>query len=862
MNTTLKVYLNDKIKTNFVYVSLDIIKSLNLVNNNNNNNIHIVKIKKINSEKGKNIYLGFVGGTTEKHNCIEISSKFGEALNLTQGEYIKFSMENEGFDLFNTDTLSNFNITPLTNYDYKLIEINSEFFEENLLNQIIVVYDELIFPFIFYDNKIAYLKVNLENKNKAFIISQDSELNVAYVPETDLNNNEENKENNNKKNNEFIIYDNFQQKFFLKNFDSNNNNKNKNDIKDYNNDSNNNSINKEKEKENKYLLKKFPKKNNFYFNNTIKFTTKFLRENKILKNFNININNDYDNDLNFNLEIENNNNNKLNLLINLSINFNSINDIIVKIPDFFSISQIFNQLKKLKNSGENFEILDFLNNEILLKIPNLSNLWFNISIDDTIEENEIQLKEFCKLFSLLNEEGEYLQLKILKNLDINSLRKKLEDKNFLKFLKENLKLEINNDDNAYNSFNSYNGFDNNNNDNSEINFDFGCSFEYIKAKFIEEIFFYFDNYDDILIFNLDLLYKFTYFDSNNYNNNNIFYRFRFDGNSIINKYYELLNKMKINFTNLFNEYKIEKEAERKKQLNNNNLNNYNINNNKDKENFIDLKDLIFSKEINEENKTNYSNMIILTKKIAMDLFDINENILNELKDNKQAKFNYLKRINTKFINNSEEIKTEINTIISIKTQRNIINKNYFENSYKENNNYDNINDNHNIDKDKVKDIDNLNIYFTNNLNKNLKKLENSLIKNDINSIIIKPILDFYTKKSNKNNIFFLNRLKNYNIYSCVNLLKKNLTKKLKKNKTISFIYLNFALFSCKNYQELKIVEKYLKFFFEFYKEKIKTEEFKRILFFFDNFNLIKNTKPEENDTNEKFPKFKEFILKI
>ena len=174
----LKIILNEHIKNNYIYLPSQFIKE---------NTIQteflpiIIRLRPLNSNK--NLFLGWNGGISSKEGNVELSSEISKYLNISNGDYVKiFLDEKEKQNLINKVQLE-----PLTNYDYKIIEKNSEFLEENLLNQINVVYDGLIFPFMFYDNKLILLKVKLDekNKDKGFILSRDCEVEVIYKPPTD-----------------------------------------------------------------------------------------------------------------------------------------------------------------------------------------------------------------------------------------------------------------------------------------------------------------------------------------------------------------------------------------------------------------------------------------------------------------------------------------------------------------------------------------------------------------------------------------------------------------------------------------------------------------------------------------------------
>ena len=536
MNKVLKVYLNDKIKNNYAYLPSDL--ALLFDNNSINENLQNIKmltIKKLNSEKF--IFLGYMGGLSNKENTLELSLKFGEALNLKSGEYIKlFLLEIQTNNFDDKDILMSLSLIPFSNYDYKLIESNSEFFEENLLNQIMIVYDDMVFPFIFFDNKIALIKVNLETKNKGYVLSQDCEVNVAFIPEEQELKNEE------KEKIECFIFNNFSIKF-------------ENNSKTYNQK---NFLNKEFKIENNKNTT-----NNFSTLNTIKLTSKFLKENNL-----INLDNKF-----VDLETIINTYNKTNLIANINCNFKSTNEILCKLCD----SNVLNKFNKFlldsnNNLKTNEEICNFINENIFSLSSYNSNIWFNIQIDDTIDENKIKLPEFFKLISIFGE-NEMITLNIVKDSDLKILTKKFEEKSYINFLRDNLQLDL-----------CYPLID------TSVNF---------KDVFLNEIEEYL-KYNDFFFFNLEIINLFQKNSEEKKGEQNLLYKFHFQNKSVYNKYYELLNyKLKINFCKLFREITIKNK---KKDLNKN-----------------------LSLGFNEENKINFQNFFFMNKNIFDKLFKENEN---------------------------------------------------------------------------------------------------------------------------------------------------------------------------------------------------------------------------------------------
>lgn len=792
MNKVLKIFSNERIQNNYIYLPADI---ANLVmdefNDISEKRVKIAKIKKMNLEKP--IFLGYLGGISNKENSIELSSKLCDCLNLRNGEIVKFSFDNEIKSFNNNENLISLNLVPLTNYDYKIIEMNSEYFEENLLNQIMVVFDGLIFPFIFYDHKISFLRVNLETKNKSYVISQDCEINVAFIPE------EENEENKCKSDEILKIFkfENFKIKYFP----------------EHNNSYFNNLLTNSK--------------NNFKNYNSIRLTYKFLRENKILANDNI-------------LSNEKKINQKHGLIGNVNFKFNDLGKIISHLSDSNMIYSLFNFVKDPNiNIKTNEEILNYVNEKIFSKFSCLSNLWVNIEIDDTLNEEEIILPEFYRLLLLYAQNNETVNLHIAKQINFSTLKnfeKKFQEGVYINFLKENLKIEFcfSEDDYFYNDLAI-----------PKLNL--------MKELFFSELYEYI-NENDMIILNLGMITQFKDLNHCNIKKNikiKFLYRFTFKDSDVYNKYFEMLNfKLKINFCKLFNNIETEKEVGEIKPKNINLLKNNILNEN----------------GMKEENKINFQNFIIINENIFKEIF-VKENIINIIDNKISAKSckDCIQR--NQLINYNTEMITMVNYSLSNKCKGILLDKHSFsiENNsqkiYKNRyiNNLDNEFSNESIPYSENEKFENKTFY------EELKDFEKKLLfKKDISSIdiILNLIKAFYNNKTSSPSICFLTRPKNYNFYDFSLELKNSIESSTRKN--INTIYLDFSIFLLSNYHELEAAQKYLECFFNEYVRDIQVNDInKKMVFILENFNLAKfNPKSEESNmsSEDKFNKNKEYRI--
>ena len=79
--------------------------------------------------------------------------------------------------------LESVELEPVTALDFSIIEENSEFIEQNLLNQMQVFYVDQLFVLHLQDNKVVKLKTKIKTKPKqkyanCFYLTQDCELHI------------------------------------------------------------------------------------------------------------------------------------------------------------------------------------------------------------------------------------------------------------------------------------------------------------------------------------------------------------------------------------------------------------------------------------------------------------------------------------------------------------------------------------------------------------------------------------------------------------------------------------------------------------------------------------------------------------
>lgn len=192
-NQIYKIKLNKEIKGNYIRIPTTLQnqiqsnqKTQSIINNDTTVNkdfpnstiiIPIIQIKPLN-DTSKTIFLGTLNETSSDNKSIELSIKTAELLKLEQDDYIKAFVysKNSKHDI----EAKNVVIQPLFREDYELIDDNAEYFEEELLNQLMVVYHNMRCYIQMFDGRISEIEVLLPDseKEKPYILSQNCEIEV------------------------------------------------------------------------------------------------------------------------------------------------------------------------------------------------------------------------------------------------------------------------------------------------------------------------------------------------------------------------------------------------------------------------------------------------------------------------------------------------------------------------------------------------------------------------------------------------------------------------------------------------------------------------------------------------------------
>lgn len=126
----------------------------------------------------KVFFFGYAGGISEEDNTIEVSEGLADNLGLLEGITIEVSIQ------YTFRHLKMVEFEPITPDDYEIVKHFAEEIEFNLLNQIGVFYNGLVFP-CYVGPELQYqirFKVNIKEKlverAECFMLSFDAEITI------------------------------------------------------------------------------------------------------------------------------------------------------------------------------------------------------------------------------------------------------------------------------------------------------------------------------------------------------------------------------------------------------------------------------------------------------------------------------------------------------------------------------------------------------------------------------------------------------------------------------------------------------------------------------------------------------------
>lgn len=123
-------------------------------------------------------FFGYAGGTSEESNTIEVSEDLANVLELPEGAHLEVSIQ------YTFRHLKRVEFEPITVDDYEIVRHFAEEIEYNLLNQIGVFYNGLMFP-CYVGPGLQYrilFKVNIKEKilerAEWFMLSLSAEITI------------------------------------------------------------------------------------------------------------------------------------------------------------------------------------------------------------------------------------------------------------------------------------------------------------------------------------------------------------------------------------------------------------------------------------------------------------------------------------------------------------------------------------------------------------------------------------------------------------------------------------------------------------------------------------------------------------
>ena len=110
-----------------------------------------VKITLRQSTKHRVLHLGYTGGLSEREGEIEISAAFAKSLQIHQSDFATVERANT-----HIPPARKLRITVSKVNDYQIVSVNKGQIETQLLNQIQVLFDGIVFPVVFGNHCVEF----------------------------------------------------------------------------------------------------------------------------------------------------------------------------------------------------------------------------------------------------------------------------------------------------------------------------------------------------------------------------------------------------------------------------------------------------------------------------------------------------------------------------------------------------------------------------------------------------------------------------------------------------------------------------------------------------------------------------------
>ncbi|KAF2074614.1 hypothetical protein CYY_004084 [Polysphondylium violaceum] len=133
------------------------------------------------NKQDKKVYVGWAGSASSvtsggNSRCIEMSPQMGAALNLKSGQVVKVKVNTS------ISSATSIQVEPLTSDDWEILEVNSSYLEEQLLNQVNILFVGQIVPIWIHHKTMIQLRVLETQPADVVKLSPNSEIIVAPKP--------------------------------------------------------------------------------------------------------------------------------------------------------------------------------------------------------------------------------------------------------------------------------------------------------------------------------------------------------------------------------------------------------------------------------------------------------------------------------------------------------------------------------------------------------------------------------------------------------------------------------------------------------------------------------------------------------
>lgn len=124
----------------------------------------------------KKAYVGWAGEASGHREVLEISSHFAACLELQEGQQVTVRPAND------IPTATMVNVEPFGADDWEIMELHHQYLEEQLLNQVKILYEGQKIAIWVHGQAVVHLRVTQTSPQKCVRLEQQSEVVVAAKP--------------------------------------------------------------------------------------------------------------------------------------------------------------------------------------------------------------------------------------------------------------------------------------------------------------------------------------------------------------------------------------------------------------------------------------------------------------------------------------------------------------------------------------------------------------------------------------------------------------------------------------------------------------------------------------------------------